>query len=125
MLLSIKIQKLYGLEQEYLSSILCFCPEAWNLDIYVAGLLTYSFPERLPIRPWRSVAWYVRELTEITAAGTVADSHGIPFSSGTRIYTGNHNGDKFMHYFYNPGKVFFTGWTKQEQKTGSRNYAGR
>ena len=45
-----------------------------------------EFPgiERLPIRPWRSVAWYVREFTEITAAGTVADSHGVPFSSGTR-----------------------------------------
>jgi hypothetical protein len=74
---------LSGFEQGVRILILCFCPEAENIDTVTAGLLTYSPWKRLPI-PFSSgtVAEIVPDLAEITAAGTVVDFHNVPFSSG-------------------------------------------
>jgi hypothetical protein len=64
----------------------------------MAGLLTYSPWQRLPI-PFApgTVAEIVPGLAEITAAGTVADSHSVLFSSGHKKLSRKPQRDKFKH----------------------------
>jgi hypothetical protein len=63
--------------------ILCSYPEAENTDPVMAGLLTYSPGNAFPFPTYPgTVAEVVPGCMEITAAGTVADLHGVPFSSG-------------------------------------------
>ena len=53
----------------------------------MAGLLTFSFPGAFPSSDPetinsnrnKTVAWYARKKTEITAAGTVQDLHLVPY----------------------------------------------
>jgi hypothetical protein len=46
----------------------------------MAGLLTYSVCfQRLPIRLGMNSGFWLKPLLELTAAGTVAEFHGIPF----------------------------------------------
>jgi hypothetical protein len=67
----------------------------------MAGLLTYFLPERLPIAGWRTVAEYVPGYRKITAAGTVQDSHLIPYYPLIWLNKQNHNLNKYI------GKISF------------------
>ncbi len=60
--------------------VTCFCPESIGNRQIMAGLLTCFPCERLPILiSSRTVAGMLIRFTKLTAAGTVADLHGIPF----------------------------------------------
>ncbi len=62
---------------------IAFIPKAENADGIMAGLLTCSLPQRLPIprgEQWPGMSW---KLSELTAAGTVQDFHLIPCCAGT------------------------------------------
>ena len=88
-----------------------FIPEGCEFNA-LAGLLTYSLFAGLPIIPLNDsgTGWAksdsLSESIELTAAGTVPDSHRIPFSSPCpESDAANHCRVKNRNFFFHRGRL--------------------
>ena len=57
--------------------LIAFHPKALIINLIKAGILTYSTFNPFPFN--RTVVYYQKHLTELTATGIVPDLHWIPF----------------------------------------------